>query len=193
MTQERTLGHFEIWDEPRRFKPTWRRLHPNSGSWWFDLLALCVLSAVESFFIPHITSGRIAFDLMTPWLVVGFVTLPFHQIILHILVAGMLQETVSVAPFGLYICSYWVIGAMIYLVRSTLSWRLYVPWLVTFFFSLFWVVNFETFVVFVNRDPLQLDFFYFFNQLIRISVGCAVGMVLSLPWIQKFRGERVDL
>jgi hypothetical protein len=63
-----------------------------------------------------------------------------------------------------------------------------VPWLVTFFFSSFFVSNFETLLIFLRQDPAQLDFFHFAKQTIRVSLSVIVGMTFAQPWMSRFKG-----
>jgi len=82
-----------------------------------------------------------------------------------------------------------VIFAILSLSRKTLSWRHAVPWIVTFFFSSFFLSNFETALIFLRQDPNQLDFFHFAKQTIRVTICVVVGMSLAQPWMSRFKGE----
>jgi hypothetical protein len=133
----------------------------------------------------------IPFDLITPWLVIIFVvSSPLHATFFWFFASALL-ETSSLAPKGMYFCAYWIVLSVLLLTRKTLSWKLVAPWLVTFFFSAFWINFFETTLVFVTQDAKQLDFEYFFRQFIEVFVTCALGMILARSWMSKFQGERV--
>jgi len=172
-------------DEQRR---RWWPMRPNCGVLWADIMWLLVVGAIDTHILPSLTAGILPFNLMTPWLVVTFIVSPSSVAFLMLLIGSLILETSSGAPRGLYMTAYWVIFAVLTLSRKTLSWRHAVPWLVTFFFSSFFVSNFETLLIFLRQDPAQLDFFHFAKQTIRVSLSVIVGMTFAQPWMSRFQG-----
>jgi hypothetical protein len=163
-------------------------MRPNCGVLWADIMWLLVVGAIDTHILPSLTDGILPFNLMTPWLVVTFIVSPSYVAFIMLLIGSLLLETSSGAPRGLYMTAYWVIFAVLTLSRKTLSWRHAVPWLVTFFFSSFFVSNFETLLIFLRQDPAQLDFFHFAKQTIRVSLSVIVGMTFAQPWMSRFQG-----
>lgn len=171
--------------------PHWWPIRPCTGIWWADLLWLSVVVALDQHVMPSVFGNVLPIDILTPWLVVSFVVgSPWHAFLVWGL-GALFRETSGTAPQGVYLCSYWIILAVLLLARKTLSWKHVVPWLVTFFFASFWMGNFETAVIFLRQDPAQLDFMYFFNQVIRVSLSCLIGMALAQPWMMRFKGDRL--
>jgi hypothetical protein len=169
----------------------WWPIRPNTGLWWADILWLSIIAALNQHIIPSIFGSGIPIDILTPWLVVSFVVeSPFKASTIWLL-GAMFLETSTDAPKGLYLCAYWIVLSTLLLSRKTLSWKHAVPWLVTFFFASFWIGNFETLMIFLRQDAKQLDFMYFFGQLIRVIISCLFGMTLAQPWMTRFKGERV--
>lgn len=177
--------NFGTADDQRR---RWWPMRPNCGLLWADIMWLLVVGAIDTHILPSLTDGILPFNLMTPWLVVTFIVSPSYVAFIMLLIGSLLLETSSGAPRGLYMTAYWVIFAVLTLSRKTLSWRHAVPWLVTFFFSSFFVSNFETLLIFLRQDPAQLDFFHFAKQTIRVSLSVIVGMTFAQPWMSRFKG-----
>ena len=167
----------------------WWPMRPATGLLWADLLWLFVVAALDSYIFPALTDGIIPFRMLTPWLVVTFVVARTETSFLVLVLGSLLLETSTAAPRGLYLTGYCVIFAVITLTRKTLSWRHAVPWIVTFFFSSFFLANFETAVIFLRQDPNQLDFFHFAKQIIRVTLCVVVGMAFAQPWMTRFKGE----
>ena len=177
--------NFDTPDDQRR---RWWPMRPNCGMLWADIMWLLVVGAIDTHILPSLTDGILPFNLMTPWLVVTFIVSPSAVAFIMLLIGSLILETSSGAPRGLYMTAYWVIFAVLTLSRKTLSWRHAVPWLVTFFFSSFFVSNFETLLIFLRQDPAQLDFFHFAKQTIRVSLSVIVGMTFAQPWMSRFKG-----
>lgn len=178
--------NFSTADDQRR---RWWPIRPATGILWADILWLLVIGAFDTYMLPALTDNMLAFRLMTPWLVVTFVVAPTERSFIALIVGSLLVETSTGAPRGLYLTGYWVVFAILSLSRKTLSWRHAVPWIVTFFFSSFFLSNFETALIFLRQDPNQLDFFHFAKQTIRVTFCVVVGMSLAQPWMSRFKGE----
>lgn len=172
-------------------RSSWWPIRPCTGTWWADILWLSVIAALNQHIIPSIFGNSIPLDVLTPWLVISFVVGSPLQVFLMWLVGSMFIETSVNAPKGLYLCGYWIILSVLLLARRTLSWKLVIPWLVTFFLASFWISNFETLMVFLRQDAKQLDFWYFFSQMIRIFLSCVIGMSMAQPWMVRFKGDHV--
>jgi hypothetical protein len=178
--------NFAMVDENRR---RWWPMRPNTGIFWADMLWIIVVAAVDNHIFPAVTGSTLPFMFMTPWLVVTFVVAPIHTAFFALILGGLALETSCGAPRGMYLTAYWVIFATLILCRKTLSWRHAVPWIVTFFFSSFFISNFETLVIFLHQNPEQLDFFHFAKQVVRVTLCVIIGMALAQPWMARFKGE----
>jgi hypothetical protein len=161
-------------------------LRPHTGRLWLDLLYLLVIGALHHTVLPSLSRSLVVVDLMTPWLIACFVTETLPRGALLGLVGAMIVETHSAAPAGLYVCAYWVIAVVLYLTRSTLSWRHAFPWVVTFAVGELWVVGFESFVTAVNAggQPTSAPLaFVDWSRLAlggtRVIIAVALGMLIS--------------
>ena len=178
--------NFYTSDDMRR---RWWPIRPGTGILWADILWLLVVGAFDSHVMPAITDNMLPFRLMTPWLIVTFVVAPTERSFISLIVGSLLVETSTGAPRGLYLTAYWVIFAVLTLSRKTLSWRHAVPWIVTIFFSSFFISNFESAVIFLHQDPTQLDFFHFAKQTVCTALCVVLGMAMAQPWMSRFKGE----
>jgi hypothetical protein len=175
------------------YRHGWWPMRPNTGLFWADMLWIIVVAAIDTHILPAMTGGSLPFMLMTPWLVVTFVVAPIHTAFFALLLGSLAIETSSGAPRGMYLTANWVIFAILALCRKTLSWRHAVPWIVTFFFTSFFISNFESALIFLRQNPEQLDFFHVAKQVVRVTMCIIVGMALAQPWMARFKGETPSL
>jgi hypothetical protein len=161
-----------------RALPRYFKIRPNTGKLWLDCVYLTFLVAVQFTIFPSLFGEFILVDVVTPWLVYSFVRTPNYKFITLALVATLALETHNAGPRGLYFCIYWVIGAVIFLMRETLSWRHFVPWLFTFADAEIWLVLFEGLVIGLSRDSSQLNAAYCFAQFLRIIIATSFGAFL---------------
>lgn len=152
---------------------------PDCGSFTLDLVHLFMLAAIEQTVLPQQALGMLRVDLLTPWLFVFFVFAPLRKSLPLAIVAGILQETRSTAPAGMYISAYWSVAVTLHFIRHTLSWRHTGPWAVTLVSCMAWIVAFETLVITVTQDPGRLDFKYAVTQIIRMAIATAIGLFFA--------------
>lgn len=173
----------------QRFR--WWHMRPCTGYWWADIFWLLVVANLNQQILPAIFGSHIPIDILTPWLVISFIVGSPLQAFLMWFLGSMFLETTGSVPKGLYLCAYWIILSVLMLSRRTLSWKLVIPWLVTFFLSSFWISFFEMLMVSLRQDSKQLDFGYFFSEMVRIFLSCLIGMAMAQSWMVRFKGESV--
>lgn len=159
----------------------WQMLRhaPHTGRLWLDILLLFAAAIAHHALLPSLVFTGIPIDLLTPWLVVGFVRQHWSKAIVLLLVGALLFELHTAAPAGIYLTSYWILFVIIQLVRDSLSWWHVFPWLVTLAASSTMVVLFETFVRGILSGGLQLPDLQDLGQIgARIVFSTAVGMLL---------------
>lgn len=152
---------------------------PDCGNFLLDLLHLLMLASIEQTMIPHQTLGIFRIDLLTPWLFVFFVFAPLHKSLPLAIIAGLLQETRSIAPAGMYMSAYWSVAVTLHFIRHTLSWRHTGPWAVTIISCMAWIVAFETLVISVTQDPGRLGVKYAATQILRTAMATAIGLFFA--------------
>jgi hypothetical protein len=157
-------------------------IRPNSGRLWLDTVYLLVIGAVHLSIAPVLLKSTIDIDLMTPWLVVSFVTESFWRATFLGFVGALILETHTGTAAGFYMCSYWVILVVLALVRTPLSWRHRFPWLVTFAAAELWVIGFECFVRAVNSTWAMFDLAFLIDQILRLLIAVGFGLLLVRRW-----------
>lgn len=157
------------------------RFRPYSGRLWVDIILILFVGALHHTVLPSVTRSLVLIDLMTPWIVTTLVVAPLPVGATLALLGAVVLETHSAAPAGLYLCSYWVILAVLHLTRSTLSWRHAFPWLVTLVVSQVWVMSFETLVLLIGDSALTGR--YVFAQIFRLLLGTLCGWWLCQPFM----------
>lgn len=164
-------------------------LAPHTGRLWLDIALLFACALLQHAILPTVTQGLVPIDLMTPWLVIGFVRQPLLRSVVLLLVGGMLVELHSAIPAGLYIAGLWVICAAIQLFRASLSWWHAFPWMVTFTLSELWLVIFESFASSVSAGGWTLAPLDLLGELSRIILSVALGMILCQRFLHAPIGE----
>ena len=166
----------------RSSRGLWRRaslhLRPYSGRLWLDCLLVLVVAALDTSILPSMFGSLTNIDLMTPWLVTALVHAPLPSGALLAGLGALLMEAHGSAPAGLYLVAYWLIAVLIYLCRSTLSWRHAFPWLVTYGIAEVWVTGFEAFVLTVKAGSLPGDFGFFARAVAQILLAVGIGALL---------------
>jgi len=152
---------------------------PDCGNFLLDVLHLLMLAAIEQTMIPQQTLGVFRIDLLTPWIFVFFVFAPLRKSLPLAVIAGLLQETRSIAPAGMYMSAYWSVAITLHFIRHTLSWRHTGPWTVTLVSCMAWIVAFETLVISVTQDPGRLNVKYATAQILRTAIATGIGMFFA--------------
>jgi len=166
----------------RRNLRKWR-LKPNTGSLSKDLVFLLIIGFVQITILPYLFGSLGYVDLITPWLVITFIRQKSLQGHILALVGALILETRLAVPAGLYICAYWILANVIFLVRPALSWRYKTPWLVSYALASLWVILFEVFVInFLQTASLHQPA-YIAQQVVRFLVTISFGMYLSREWM----------
>ena len=155
---------------------------PATGRLWLDLVYLIVVGAVHFTVFPSLTQSFFVVDLMTPWIVVTMIAQPFPRGALIGAVGALVLETHSVAPAGIYITAFWVIGVVVNLTKSTLSWRHVFPWFVTLVLAEIWVMAFESFVQGIydtGGTMLRFGPAHLAHESFRLVFSTAFGLLIA--------------
>lgn len=153
--------------------------HPDSGSFLLDIFHVFMIAALEQSMIPQQSMGVFRIDILTPWLFVFFVFAPLRKSLPLAIIAGLIQETRSTAPAGMYMSAYWSVAITLHFIRHTLSWRHIGPWTVMLASCMAWVIAFETLVIAITQDPGRLAWRYGFGQIFRTSIAIGIGVFFA--------------
>lgn len=156
-------------------------MHPHTGRLWLDVVYLLIAGACHHTVLSSLTGSLFVVDLMTPWIVALLVMESLWRGAFLGAIAAIILETHSSAPAGLYLCAYWVIAVAIWLTRSTLSWRHTFPWIVTLTTAVLWIAAFESLVLAISAGGALLSWAYVGQQILRVVVAVALGMLISRP------------
>lgn len=156
--------------------------HPGRGRFISDTLSLLFIVSLQTLIIPSVT-GIQYIDLVTPWLVYNFIVLGTTKAMLQGFIGAMALEGHGSSPAGLYLCSYWIMGLCIIMVKKHISWRNLMPWITTLMVSQLWILLFEIFVYLVKTSSFE---FFNFSSVTRILVRLlfTFGMVFILSRIK---------
>lgn len=144
---------------------------------------ILILLFFQCFFLPNVFGENLYFDLVTPWLIIIFVYDHSWRAVLLSILAAVTIETQGAIPFGLYMCAYWVLGTLLFFVRSHISWQNFFPWLVVIICSQIWIIGVEELEGF-----LKVGFFsslapeIFFYQWTRIILATLIGIFMIWNW-----------
>ena len=157
---------------------------PYTGRLWLDLMLLGLAVILQQAILPTLTLELFPIDLITPWLVVGFVSQPLARSTLMLIIAALLVELHTAAPAGIYLCAFWVIAVTLWMVRSSLSWWHAFPWLVTFTAAELWVVFFEYFVRSIAAGSFSIVPTDLAKEALRVAMSVGLGMILCQAFMR---------
>lgn len=176
--REATLG-----DKLKALGP-WLRPTPYSSRVWLDGLYLVFIGTVQLAILPSFLPTNMVVDLVTPWLLIGFIRGTLSRTIFMAVLGAFLIETYSAIPSGFYVCSYFVIGVTLYLIRGSLSWRHRLPWFASLVASQAAIIAFEAFVIYLANLSEVLSPMYVLMQTARLALATAFGMYLvDTRWV----------
>lgn len=162
-------------DLPARLRP-----RPNSGSLFLDTLFILLLVAFQSSIVSGLIGGSfVAFDLLTPWIVVTAVYQSYGRAMFLAFIGALAWESRVGMPAGTVICTYWILVNVIHFVRELLSWRHLVPWLTTYALSSLAAGLFEWFILGVLRSTPYVSWWSLLYLVLRVASAVAFGLILS--------------
>lgn len=168
------------------------RFRPNSGSIWIDALFTLMICYLQLYLLPLAFHSWMVVDLLTPWLIVGFVTQPLISSILLTTIAALTLETHMTAPLGIYFCIYWVVLVAISFTKDNLTWRYTFPWIMTFLLSGLWVAGFEFFVRAVTGGVSAINLSEALVQIARVLIIPFIGLWFAKRWLAEFSEEELN-
>lgn len=114
-----------------RAKILWIR--PTPGPWlaplWHDYLGFLLVVMAQTIVLPALSPSWLSWDLATPWMVFILIERTSWRALIHLFVACLFLEGLSVVPAGLYLCAMGVLAGLIQLFKAHISWRRPVSWL----------------------------------------------------------------
>ena len=166
-------------------------LRPASGKFWLDCVYLGVLLAIQNTVFAQLTGSTMLANLTGVWLVANAVLLPVLPSFALCLFGGFLLETYSTVPVGLYMTTYWVVAAVLFLVRDSLSWRHLSPWLASVVLAELWVIGFEALIMGVEFHYRFLDLEFYLFAVARLTCSAAMAIVAYRIWRQRMPLEGI--
>lgn len=154
------------------------RPRPDSGNTWLDIFWVLALAAIERVPLDDLTGRLGVVDVITPWLVVGGVSMIPSRFIALALIAGLARETHSTAPMGLYCAINLVVALTMILARDSMSWRHATPWLATIALALALSGIAEFFAFLLVQDISSVTPSLLAGAALRIPVGTLFGLWL---------------
>ena len=162
-----------------------RAMHflPNSGSFARDLIYILCACFLQLVIIPSFSSGYFTFDILTPWLVITAIRQHAPAVTALTCVAALTIEMHGSAPAGMYLILYWIMINTMIQIRSTLSWRHSVPWVVSYFAAALWVHGGTALTLFLLRAPAEVDWQFLLEQLVKVVSAVVIGYLMCREWL----------
>jgi len=151
---------------------------PFSGSEGADYLYLIILATLQTAILPTLLPDYLMIDILTPWITLVFICKKSSSAVIQGFLAAILIETHSATPAGLYICSYWILGTAVTLLRGSMAWHSRVSWVSLIILAQSWVFVTEFFVSFIESQALPTDIYFYIGQGFRIIFAAVFGMFL---------------
>ncbi len=155
---------------------------PHSKNLMWDILHIYMIFFISQIMLPQLFGSYCKIDLLTPWLIVGFITQPAIKSYIQLIVASLLLEYSSTLPAGFYLISYFSIATVIIESRAILSWRVLTPWIASFLAASTWIFgsNFLLLSYFSGTNHLSTGFF--FRGALNIFFCLFIGMWWREDW-----------
>lgn len=171
---------FAAW---RDFARSWRP-RPNTGSFPRDLVFVLLIVFLQSTIFPTLFGSFGIFDFLTPWIVISAVRQHPLQATLLALAGAFALETKLAVPAGIYLCSYWIMINVIFVIRPALSWRYRTPWLASYAIAALWIMLFEISILIFLQENWSISFGFVFQQIVKFLLAVGFGMYLSTEWMR---------
>ena len=149
-------------------------LHDGSKT-YLQLLVLIPLLVVQLALLPALLPSGSYCNLITVWVVVNAVFLRLPKALMIALLSGLLLETHSAAPRGLYLCAYGTLVGTLYLFRKLIAWNLLSAWLTTIAAAELWLLLLESVAVAMQPAAPAL---VLSKCLLRLGATCLAAFIL---------------
>ena len=160
---------------------------------WVDVCYVGAIAIIQTTILPTFLPRGMVLDLLTAWVAIAIVLLPTSRALPLIVLAGLLVETRSAAPAGLYITAYWMLATAIILSRNAISWTNRSPWLSLVIFCETWMFAAEFLVALLAGQEPPLNYRFYIFQAIRIAISSYFGFVVAMKLVPDARkGKSAD-
>ena len=156
---------------------------PHSKNLVWDVFHIYILYFLSRVVMTYFFGSYCKIDVLTPWLIVGFITQPAYKSYVQLALVSLLLEYSSTLPAGFYLISYFSIATVIIESRAILSWRILTPWLASFLAAALWIFgsNFLIIYYFSGTDHLSIGFF------IRGAINVLCCLILGMMWREDWK------
>jgi hypothetical protein len=160
---------------------------------WADAFFAAFIVVLQATVLPTILPSFIIIDLLTPWLAVSLVLLPWRRSLPLVLFSALLVETHTGAPAGFYLTTYWMLGISVALCRHAISWSNRMPWLSLVIFSETWMFAAEFIVALLSGQEPPIDLKYYLIHSLRIAISSYFGYTVATMYAPDIRrGDTAD-
>ena len=156
---------------------------PHSINLAWDIVHIYMIFFISNTIIPSLFNSYTNVNLLTPWLIVGFITQPAYKSYIQLIFASLLLEFNSTVPAGFYLISYFAAATVIIESRSILSWRILTPWAVSFTLAACWIFGLKLLMIsyYANSN------YYTVGLFMRGVLNILISLILGLWWRQDWK------
>lgn len=163
-------------------------LRPQSGVWLVDLAHLILLCWLQMDALPRFLGGY-SVDLVTPWLLIGWVKGSKASGLALTVCASWVLESYTSLPAGFYLCSYGMACMFLFLTRSAFTWHHVGPWVLSFLCVHAVLIVCEVAVIELILEHMEWSWFDAMFRLGHVLLSGAVGFVFVQPYLRQLMPE----
>ncbi len=138
---------------------------------------ILILGFLEFSFFPKILPSYLHFDLLTPWLVLVYISQPYFRAIMLGFLICITKEAHFIVPAGYFFVPYIMIGCLVFLVREHLSWEKNTSWV---FMILIGQIIMTSLHITINPINDSVSLTYYTSQVLQFISSIALGFIIIL-------------
>lgn len=133
--------------------------------------------------------GDIILDFTTPLVAFLAIKSNIRRSLFFSMLAGILIETHSSSPFGLYLSSYWALSVVIAFVKPHISWRQISSWIYVFLASQAFVIIMTAITIFLRTSDLHFQLIFVGQVIFQLMFALILFQILPKKWLEGDFGE----
>lgn len=163
---------------------------PGSSTVSSDITFMLVLCFLQLSALQVSLLHPLVVDLVTPSVALMSVTNSIKRAIPINMLAAFLIETHSASPFGLYVCSYWVITVTISLIKAHISWRQLSSWIYVLVTAQAFILINTLLSQYLVAESYVFSIKALGNYIFQLSFSVVLLQLMPRNWLYGDYGER---
>lgn len=174
-------GTLPVW---KVIKDSINSYSPGSQSFYKDVIFAMLCLFFQLFLLRGDFFFRVYLDVGTPLVTLIAIKASLKRSLFFSVWLGLLVETHSASPLGMYISGYWVISVVISLVKPHISWRYVSSWVYVIVISQSFIVFMKSFTIYMQSNAPVYNAVYFAQLFFQIGFSLLLFQFIPTKWKQ---------